>query len=269
MELAVIISTYNSPEWLEKVLWGYQQQSFRDFELLVADDGSGKSTAELVERMKQKVFFPLRHIWHEDRGFRKCAILNKSIKATNADYIVFSDGDCVPRSDFLEVHNKEKRPGHFLSGGYFKLPMEISKAITLKDIEEQKCFDIDWLYQRGLKRSFKTNKLTAKGFKQKLLNNFTTTKATWNGHNSSGWKKDILAVNGFNERMRYGGEDREMGERMMNNGIIGKQIRYSAICLHLDHERGYVNEADLKINQEIRKKTKTQKLKWSNFGIVK
>jgi glycosyltransferase involved in cell wall biosynthesis len=269
MELAIIVSTYNSPEWLEKVLWGYQWQSFRNFELYIADDGSTKETADLITEMKSKVFYPIHHIWHEDKGFRKCTILNKAIEATASDYIVFSDGDCIPRADFLAVHYKEKKDNYFLSGGYFKLPMDISKAITLKDIEEQKCFAIYWLMEGGLKKSFKNNKLTASGFKQWLLNNFTTTKATWNGHNASGWKKDILAVNGFDERMRYGGEDREMGERMMNKGIIGKQVRYSAICLHLDHPRGYVNEADLKMNSDIRKITKKKKITWTDFGIKK
>ena len=269
MELAVIISTYNSPEWLEKVLWGYQWQTFRDFGIYIADDGSTKETTDLIDAMRSKVFYPLHHIWHEDNGFRKCAILNKAIEATHSDYIVFSDGDCIPRADFLAVHAKEKKAGHFLSGGYFKLPMDISKNITLKGIEEQTCFRIAWLFRQGLKRSFKNNKLTASGFKQWMLNNFTTTKATWNGHNASGWKKDIIAVNGFDERMRYGGEDREMGERMMNKGIVGKQIRYSAICLHLDHPRGYVNEADLKMNNDIRKITKRKKITWTDFGIKK
>jgi hypothetical protein len=69
--------------------------------------------------------------------------------------------------------------------------------------------------------------------------------------------------------MRYGGEDREMGERMMNKGIIGKQVRYSAICLHLDHPRGYVNEADLEMNNDIRKITKKKKITWTDFGIKK
>src|SRR5690625_3672381 len=101
MELSVIFSTYNSPEWLEKVLWGYQCQSFQDFEVLVADDGSTSETADLIHRLQQHVSFPLHHIWHEDRGFRKCDILNKAVAAAHTDYLVFSDGDCIPRADFL------------------------------------------------------------------------------------------------------------------------------------------------------------------------
>lgn len=268
MKLSVIISTYNSVSWLEKVLWGYAVQNFPAFELIIADDGSAPDTKELIEQFEKKNF-SLKHVWHEDRGFRKCEILNKAIQQSATDYLVFSDGDCIPRNDFLKVHFEKRKPGHFLSGGYFKLPINIAAQITAEDIETQKCFQINWLKERGLKNSFKNNKLIAKGGTAQLLNTSTFTKATWNGHNASGWKKDIVAVNGFDERMKYGGEDRELGERMMNNGIKSIQIRYSAICLHLDHERNYVNETDLANNAAIRAKTKKTKAAWTSFGITK
>ena len=121
----------------------------------------------------------------------------------------------------------------------------------------------------GLKPSFKDNKLTAKGIKRDLLNAITPTNASWNGHNSSAWKQDILGVNGFDERMEYGGEDREMGERMMNKGLKSIQIRYSAVVIHLDHARGYVNQEALDKNKAIREETKANKSTWTSFGIRK
>jgi glycosyltransferase involved in cell wall biosynthesis len=268
MTLSVILTTYNSPEWLQKVLWGYGCQQFTDFEVVIADDGSSAATAELIGGMRAGLFFPVNHIWHEDIGFRKCTILNKAITAAAADYLVFSDGDCIPRSDFLSVHAREREPGFFLSGGYFKLPMSLSRAVTREDIESQACFDIGWLKARGLGRSFRNSKLTARGRTARLLNRFTPTNASWNGHNASGWKKDIVGVNGFDERMRYGALDREMGERLVNSGVAGKQIRYSAVCLHLDHSRGYVNEKDLEANAAIRRQTREQKRRWTDYGIA-
>jgi glycosyltransferase involved in cell wall biosynthesis len=269
MTLSVILTTYNSPAWLQKVLWGYGCQQFRDFEVVIADDGSTAATAELIGAMRSRLFFPVNHVWHEDTGFRKCTILNKAITASAADYLVFSDGDCIPRSDFLAVHAREREAGFFLSGGYFKLPMNLSKAITQADIDSQACFDIGWLKARGLGGSFRNSKLTARGRTARLLNRFTPTNASWNGHNASGWKKDIVAVNGFDERMRYGALDREMGERLENSGVGGKQIRYSAVCLHLDHSRGYVNEKDLQANAAIRRQTREQKRCWTEYGIVR
>lgn len=267
MPISVIFTTYNSPQWLEKVLWGYQYQEYKDFEVLVADDGSTSETASLIKKMQQKVGYKIKHIWQEDKGFRKCEILNKAIGASNGGYLLFSDGDCIPRKDFIQAHVDKREVNYFLSGGYFKLPKSISEIINKEDIATGKCFDIDWLKEHGLTREFKNLKLVLNGSASKIMNKITPTNASWNGHNSSGWKKDILAVNGFDERMRYGSEDREFGERLMNNGIKNKQIRYSAICIHLDHSRGYVNQKDLDNNAAIRKETKMQKKVWTSFGI--
>ncbi|MFN3136699.1 MAG: glycosyltransferase family 2 protein [Allomuricauda sp.] len=268
-KISVIISTYNAEEWLKKVLWGFNCQIFKDFEVVVADDGSGPKTKQLLEELSDKVFYKIVHVWQEDDGFQKSRILNKAVTACSADYIIMTDGDCIPREDFVEVHYINKEPGYFISGGYYMLPMNISKMITLEDIEEQNCFDINWLKAKGIPKTFKNNKLTASGIISKLLNTITPTNASWNGHNSSGWKKDILNVNGFDERMQYGGQDRELGERLFNFGIKSKQLRYSAVCVHLDHKRGYKTPESIAKNQAIRKETRSQKLVWTHYGITK
>lgn len=268
-KISVIISTYNKPDWLEKTLWGYEFQTFKDFELLVADDGSDEITKNLIEKIKKEVSYRIIHVWHEDMGFRKCDILNKAIIESNTDYLFFSDGDCIPRNDLLEKHIKHREKGRFLSGGYHKLPMDISESIDKDIIESQKCFDKDYLLSLGMKRSFRNNKLTSHGFKEKFLNFITTTKPSWNGHNSSGWKEDMLAVNGYDERMKYGGQDREFGERLENYGIKGKQIRYSAICVHLDHKRSYIDNEKWEFNRSLRKKVRRNGIKYTEFGIKK
>ncbi len=268
-KISVIISTYNAEAWLEKVLIGLNCQIFKDFEVVVADDGSGPKTKELLEEYSKRVFYPLIHVWQEDDGFQKSRILNKAIEACNADYIIMTDGDCIPREDFVHVHYINKEPGYFISGGYYMLPMNISKAIGPEDIEKQRCFNINWLKEKGIPKTFKNNKLTASGFISKLLNTITPTNASWNGHNSSGWKKDILNVNGFDERMQYGGQDRELGERLFNYGIKSKQLRYSAVCVHLDHKRGYKTPESIAKNLAIRRETKVNKAVWTHYGISK
>ena len=267
--ISVIISTYNAVEWLKKTLWGYAQQTNKDFEIVIADDGSGEETINTIKAFQECFPVPVIHVWQEDEGFQKSRILNKAILACNSDYILMSDGDCIPKNDFLDFHFKFREEGYFLSGGYFKLPMSISKAITKQDIEEQNCFDVLWLQERGLKSSFKNTKLTATGLKSDILNLITPTTASWNGHNASGWKKDILAVNGFDERMQYGGQDRELGERLVNYGIKSKQIRYSALCVHLDHPRGYKTPETLQKNAAIRKNTRKKGYTYTYYGIEK
>lgn len=267
MKLSIIISTYNSEEWLHKVLLGYTIQTETDFELIVADDGSTNKTKAVVESFSAKFKHPILHVWQEDKGFRKCRILNTAILKSNSDYLLFTDGDCIPRMDFVEKHLKEKETGFFLSGGYFKLPMSISKAISDEDILNQKCFEVSWLRKQGIKLNFKITKLNKNNYLALFMNWLTPTKRSWNGHNSSGFKADIIAINGFNELLDYGGEDREMGERLFNNGLLSKQIRYRAICVHLDHERNYINPEKVAYNLEVRRFNKKNKITKITTGI--
>lgn len=254
--ISVIITTYNHPAWLEKVLWGFAAQSFRDFELLIADDGSGTETADLIESFRAETRLRVHHIWHEDDGFRKCEILNKAILTANGEYLVFTDGDCIPRSDFLELHHSLAEPGRFLSGGYLKLPLETSKRITIADVVEGRASDYQWLRTQGAPASRRLSRLALSPGAALLLDRLTPTRPTWNGHNASAWRHDIIAANGFEETMGYGGLDRELGERLENAGIRGKQIRHRAIVVHLDHGRGYRDPEVLRRNHAIRRETR-------------
>jgi glycosyltransferase involved in cell wall biosynthesis len=255
MKVTVIFSTYNAPAWLEKVLWGFFSQTVLDFEIVIADDGSGDETRELIERLQATAPVPVRHVWQVDEGFQKCRILNKAIVAATGEYLIFTDGDCIPRADFIEQHLRYASFDAYLSGGYFKLPMDISQAITADDIRTQRAFQAQWLEQRGLQKSYKNWKLTAHGFWSRLLNRISPAKPTWNGHNASCHKVHALAINGFDERMQYGGEDCEFGDRLGNYGLKVKRVRYSAVCIHLDHSRSYVTAAMLEKNQKIRART--------------
>ena len=269
MKVSVIITTYNSVEWLQKVLIGYSVQTECDFEIVIADDGSTSETKNLISKFSAKFKNPVIHVWHEDHGFQKTKILNKAILKSNSDYLIFTDGDCIPRKDFVQMHIKHREIGYFLSGGYFKLPLSISKLISDNDIINANCFRLFWLKNNGYKLNFKSVKLTNNILVSQFMNWITPTKRSWNGHNSSCWKSDILAVNGFNNDMQYGGEDREMGERMFNNGMLSKQIRYSAICVHLDHSRGYSSPEIWNKNNDIRYFNKKYTIIKTENGIDK
>jgi glycosyltransferase involved in cell wall biosynthesis len=269
MKISVVISTYNQPEWLCKVLHGYMCQSYADFELIIADDGSDDRTAAVLKEFQNLVRFPIKHVWQEDEGFQKTKILNKAILAAGGDYLVFSDGDCIPRSDFLKVHAELARYGYFLSGGYCKLPMELSLHLTHEDIASGRAFEVSYLKRNGLEDFSPRFRVGLPASLRPLMDRVTPTKATWNGHNASGWKADILAVNGFNESMQYGGEDRELGERLTNLGIQSRQIRHRAILLHLDHKRGYVTPEMILKNLAIRAHVKDSHSVWCPDGILK
>jgi len=201
MNISVIVSTYNAEAWLDKVLRGYAAQTHADFEVIVADDGSRPATQALVESHAREFPVPLRHIWHEDQGYRRQEILNQAILIANHDYVLFTDGDCIPRKDFVEVHARHARRGRFLSGGYCKLGMALSERISSDDIVAGRCFDLAWLRSQERMNLSNRLKLGAGLSTAPLLDAITTAKPTFNNCNSSAWKDDLLAINGYDELM--------------------------------------------------------------------
>jgi len=269
LRIGVVVTTYNSPDWLEKVFWGYANQSDSQFELIIADDGSTDETKRLIERYREELPFPVHHVWHEDQGFRKTTILNTAIRETSSEYLIFTDGDCIPAPDFVAVHRQRAEKGRFLSGGYYKLTAPVSDAITKADVDSGSAFRFAWLSERGQPLNFKSSKLLPSSSIRWVIERLTPTKRSWNGMNSSAFRADILAVNGFDERMRYGSLDREFGERLVNKGLRGKQIRYSAICLHLEHERSYDKPESWELNRKIRAEVKENRSTWTKYGLSK
>lgn len=250
--VSVILTTYRQPEWLEKVLWGYAEQTFTDFEIVLGDDGSGKETAAVVEDLRAATDLEIRHVWQEDRGFRKSAILNKAIVASREGYLVFSDGDCVPRRDFVETHVRLAEPGRFLSGGALRLPQETSEAIGVDDVTSGRAFEPRWLARHGWSPGRRVVRLLESRAIAGLLDRVTPTSPTWNGGNASTWREHVFEVNGFEEEMGYKGQDRAFGERLVHVGIRGKQVRHRAVLLHLEHGREYADPEVRRRNEAIR-----------------
>lgn len=250
MRLSVIVSTYNKPRDLERVLWGYAAQTRRDFELLVADDGSGPETAEVIGRVRAAGLETV-HVWHEDRGFRKSEIMNRAIVASSGDYLLFTDGDSIPRADLVATHYAHARPGRYLGGGYLKLPAEVSDAITPEDIRAGRFVDLQWLRRQGWKPGRRALRLVRSPLLAAALDRLTPTQPLFAGNNASVWREAMFAANGFDMEMGYGGLDRAVGYRLVNLGIRGIQVRHRAVCMHLHHERPYKKPEVMRRNREI------------------
>lgn len=268
MHVSVVLATYNQPRWLEKVLWGYAAQTHRDFQLLIADDGSGPDTAAVVRRAGEQLALRPVHVWHEDRGHRKCEILNRAVLAADGDYLVFSDGDCIPRSDFVQTHAALAEPGRFLSGGALRLPLGVSDAISRDDVESGRFADADWLAGRGWEPGRHRLRLLAGGAAAAMLDWLTPTRASWNGGNASTWRQAVVEVNGFDHAMQYGGQDRAFGERLENRGYRGKQIRHRAVCMHLEHDRPYRTEQSIRRNHAVRERIRRERQTRAPEGLT-
>ena len=264
--VTVMFATYNEPRWLEWVLWGYTTQTSKDFEVIVVDDGSREDTRAVIDRLRPQMNYPLRHFWQADEGYQKCKGMNRGILLARSDYLIFTDGDCIPHPQFVARHLALRERGRYLTGGYCKLPLALSQAITREDILAGRATDYAWLAANGLERHTLKLRLQNETLRS-LFNTLTPVKPRLHGHNASVWKDDVIRVNGWDERMQYGGQDLELGERLVNAGVRGKTIRYSAICVHLEHKRGYMKPEMRQKNDAIRAQTRRERASWTPYGI--
>ncbi|QDS94719.1 Glycosyl transferase family 2 [Roseimaritima multifibrata] len=261
------MTTFRSPDYLHRVLQGYCHQSTSAFEMVVGEDGCTESTQAVILRLAAQASFSIRYLSQPYQGFGKTRLLNRAIQAAAAPYLIFTDGDCVPRADFVEQHLDLCRPGHFLSGGCCRLPRRLTNRILKGTVPFPNVTKLSWLKAEGFAPSSKWTWIDRRPQLAPWFDWATTTRPTFNGHNSSAWKQDLVRVNGFNLEMRYGGLDRELGERLENAGIRGLQIRHRAIAYHLDHDRDYVNEADWRQNGAIRRQVRRSRITRARRGL--
>jgi GT2 family glycosyltransferase len=268
VRITVLLSTYEHPEWLRKTLWGYARQSYRDFEVLIADDGSGPETRAVIEEAWTK--YPrlaLRHAWHEDRGYRRYLLFNRAVLDAEGEYIIFSDADCIPREDFVDTHARLAAPGRFLSGGAVKLPRTVSEAVTEDDVATGRVFRADWLAAQGFDPGRHRLRLLRGTAGPTILDAVSPTGATWNGNNASTWRDVVIRANGFEQEAGYGGQDREFGERLWNLGVRGLLVRHRAVLVHLDHGRPYKTEQSMRRNRAWRQATREGGVTRARRGI--
>lgn len=266
MTVGVVISTYERPEALDLVLTGYAAQTRAPDEVIVSDDGSGPETAEVVRRHADAL--ALLHVWHADRGFGKTEALNRAIRASSADYLIFTDHDCVPRSDFVQTHARLAEDDGFLSGGYVKLSEATTEMLSTEDVATGRAFRPGWLAAHGTDPGRHRLRLLEGGWPAAMLDRLTPTRPTWNGMSSSTWREHLEAANGFDLDFRYGGLDRELGLRLENAGLRGKQIRHRAVVLHLHHDRPYRDLEAIRAQRERRRAVRASGATRAERGIA-
>jgi len=255
MRIAVIVTTYNRPDALAAVLEGYLAQTDRDFEVLVADDGSTGETARVVKEFQARATFPLSHVWHDDQGFRAAAIRNRALAQTKADYIIFTDGDCIPARNFVARHRRLSEHGWFLSGNRLLLSQSLTERVLRENIPVHQWRISDWLRARmhgGIERLLPLLCLPDVKWLRKL------DKQRWKGAktcNLSAWRSDLLEVNGLDESYTgWGLEDSDLVIRLIRAGVYNKSARFSSPVLHLWHgeyDRTMLEENTCRLQQVL------------------
>jgi glycosyltransferase involved in cell wall biosynthesis len=234
--IAVIVTTYNRTDALAAVLEGCLVQSDANFEVIVADDGSTKDTADLIATYQARAPFSIRHVWQEDDGFRAAAIRNRALAATQADYIIFVDGDCVLPPDFVASHRRLAERGWFLSGNRLMLTQAFTGEVLRDKLPIHLWRTRDWLKARRrgqIERLLPLLRVPGLGWLRRLL------PQRWQGAktcNLSAWRDDLLRVNGLDESYTgWGLEDSDLVIRLQRAGIYNKSARFSVPVFHLWH----------------------------------
>ncbi len=225
----LIIATYNWPEALELCLKSVLAQTVLPAEIIIADDGSTNETNELINTYKKLSTVPIKHIWHKDEGFRKTIILNEAIRSASYQYIIQIDGDIIIHHSFIQAHISAAMPGFFIRGSRTLINKKTTRVLLQNDL-----IDINF-FSTGL-----VNRMNGLHCGLLSLLHKAIAKSSYKngviGCNFSYWKKDVVAVNGYNNDITgWGQEDSELGARLMNTGIAKRNLKYKAICFHLFH----------------------------------
>ncbi|MBR9757138.1 MAG: glycosyltransferase [Algicola sp.] len=256
---SLLISTYNWPQALELVLKSVLNQSQLPDEVIVAEDGQDLATKTLIEGFKSKLAIPLIHISHEDLGFRKSVILNKAIAKAQGEYIIQVDGDCILHKHFIKDHLSFVQKNTYLYGSRVNI-----QEPYLETLFSQQKINFN-AFSKGIKK--RTRALYIPLFSG-LFKTKTVLSSKYRGCNTSYFKSDAIAVNGYNEDIQgWGREDSEFALRLVNKGVLGRRLRYKGIVFHIFHVEK--SKAQLKQNDGIEQQTILEKSIWCKNGIDK
>jgi glycosyltransferase involved in cell wall biosynthesis len=265
---SLIISFYNKIDFLKLVLAGLERQSFSDFEILIADDGSKIEYSDEIEFISKSSGLKIKHVRHDDYGFRKNKILNRAIVESSGDYLIFIDGDCIPHREFIKEHYENRSTKTCLTGRRVNMSDKISRQLTPEKVKAGYLennfieFIIDGIFGQS--------SYVEKGIyiKSTLLRRILNKKYRGIvGCNFSLFKEDILKINGFDERYEAPsvGEDTDIQYRLELYGVKIKSVNNIAIQYHLYHPLLARPEKNL----ELFNKIKSSGEFYTAFGIEK
>lgn len=240
---SVIVTTYNWPEALRLVLMSLNQQSEGQFEVIIADDGSRDDTRNMIEQLSKELNYPYKHVWQEDIGFRAARSRNKAVLASEGDYLIFLDGDCIVRHDFIAQHCALRSPGRFIRGNRVKLNLDLTHQLLEHSSIEPLGNALDLFKNRlkgELKRIFPLLRLPLGPIRNLQLKNWKGVKTC----NLSLSREDFIAVNGFNESFEgWGHEDADLAIRLIRNNVYRTEGTFATTVFHCHHhEQDRLNE---------------------------
>jgi len=257
MKLTLIITTYNWPDSLSLVMESIKLQTICPNEVIIADDGSGKETKDLITNIIKNSDLNIIHSWQEDKGYRASRSRNKAILQSSGDYIILIDGDMILHPNFIQDHIAASEFGFYVQGS----------RVLLSEMQTKKVLD-----KKIVNFSFFTSGLKNRknSIHSKLLSSIFSNKKNHlrgiKSCNMSFYKQDCINVNGFNNDFEgWGREDSEFVVRLINSGVKRKNVRFNAIQFHLWHNEQ--SRVLFNRNEQILKDAINNCVKWSENGM--
>jgi glycosyltransferase involved in cell wall biosynthesis len=245
--ISVIVTTYNREDALDAVLRALAHQSDRNFEIVIADDGSRPDTARIVQSWKARLPLPLKHVRHEHRGFRGGEIRNRGIRASNGELCIFLDGDCLAKPDFIAAHRRLHEPGWFVTGNRILLSRELSEAVLAQGLAPE-----TWNFGAVLRERLRGGVNRLLPTLHLPLGPLRKLKVTsWEGAqtcNLAVARADLDRIDGFDcAYTGWGLEDSDLVVRLLHAGLRRKDGRFATGVLHLWHPQN--DRAQLPVNR--------------------
>jgi len=233
--MSVVITTYNRPDALAAVLAACFLQDDKNFEIIIADDGSTANTRDCIARLAAGAPVPVKHVWQPDDGFRAAMARNRGTLAATGDYIIFLDGDCVPQRDFISRHRALAQPGFLVSGSRILLSQRFTERALRDGIDVA---GLGLLARLRLRLGGDLNKVLQTMLRWPDVGR-VRRKFSWRrikSCNLAVWKQDLMAVNGFDESFTgWGHEDSDLVVRLFHAGVLRKDGAMATEVLHLWH----------------------------------
>jgi glycosyltransferase involved in cell wall biosynthesis len=259
-KVSLIISVYNNVSALEMILNSLSIQAFKDFEVLIADDGSKENMSKFISEYKKNSPYSITHVYHDDNGFRKNKILNEAIKKSTGKYLVFIDGDCIPHSDFLHQHFINRKKNTVLCGRRVNLSKRLSDKITIENILSKnfekvnlKHFYDSWRSRKARSTFVEEGLLVRNKLLRKI---FLKGEPHIVGCNFSLPKELIEKINGFDENYIGPGigEDSDVEFRLRLAGAKFETLRNLAILFHLYHKTTEETSSNYEYFEQVRQR---------------